>query len=242
MPRPYDVIVVGVGGMGSATVHQLARAGKRVLGLERFDIPHDYGSSHGTTRIIRLAYYEDPSYVPLLRRAYALWRELEYVTGEKILHITGSVDAAPEDDEVFQGSYRSCLEHGLPHEVLSSAELTERFPGYRLPRETFALYQEEGGFLLSERCIVSQVMAAQALGAEVRAREQVLEWKTSGDGVKVKTDRGSYEADALVITAGPWASQLLPELTQAAVPGTPGTRLVSAIRPWLICARTLPGV
>jgi len=218
VPRPYDVIVIGVGGMGSATVYQLAKQGKLVLGLERFDVPHDQGSSHGVSRIIRLAYYEDPSYVPLLRRAYELWRELEGVTGERVLHITGSVDAALEDDDVFRGSYASCLEHGLPHEVLTSAELTKRFPGFRLPKDTVALFQEEGGFLLSERCIVTNVMAAQALGAEVHARERVLGWEVVGDVVRVQTDRGSYEAGALAITAGPWASQLLPSLARAAVP------------------------
>ncbi len=218
MTRPYDVIIVGVGGMGSATLRSLAKAGKRVLGLERFDIPHDQGSSHGVSRIIRLAYYEDPSYVPLLRRSYELWRELEGVTGEQILHITGSIDAAPADDDVFRGSHASCLEHGLPHEVLSSAELTARFPGYRLPEELMALYQAEGGFLLSERCIVTNVLAAQAQSAEVHAREQVLEWKASGDGVRVRTDRSTYEAGSLVVTAGPWTSQLLPGLTRAAVP------------------------
>lgn len=208
--------------MGSATVYQLAKQGKRVLGLERFDIPHDQGSSHGVSRIIRLAYYEDPSYVPLLRRAYELWRELEGVTGEKVLHITGSVDAAPEDDDVFRGSYASCLEHGLPHEILSSADLTKRFPGFRLPKESMALYQAEGGFLLSERCVVTNVLAAQAQGAEVRARERVLGWDAlgggAGDGVRVQTDRGSYEAGALVVTAGPWAAELVPGLAKAAVP------------------------
>ena len=218
MPRAYDVIVVGVGGMGSATVYQLARAGKRVLGLEQFDIPHDQGSSHGVSRIIRLAYHEGSAYIPLLRRAYELWRELERITGEQLLYITGSVDASLEDDEVFQGSYRSCLEHGLSHEVLSSAELTTRFPGYRLPQETVALYQKEGGFLLSERCIISHVMAAQTLGAEVHACEAVAGWEAFADGVKVRTDRDTYEAASLVFTAGAWASQLLPELEQTAVP------------------------
>jgi len=218
VPRPYDVIVVGVGGMGSATLRSLAKAGHRVLGLERFDVPHDQGSSHGVSRIIRLAYYEDPSYVPLLRRSYELWRELEGVTGEQILHITGSIDAAPADDDVFRGSYASCLEHGLPHEVLTSAELTARFPGYQLPKESMALYQAEGGFLLSERCVVTNVLAAQAQGADVHARERVLEWNATGDGIRVQTDRGSYEAGALVITAGPWAADLVPGLAKAAVP------------------------
>ena len=116
----YDVIVIGVGGMGSATVYELAKRGQRVLGLERFNVPHEQGSSHGVNRIIRLAYYEDPSYVPLLKRAYERWRELERETGEQILHITGSIDAGPEEHEVFKGSYESCLEYGLPHEVSRS--------------------------------------------------------------------------------------------------------------------------
>lgn len=210
--KPYDVIVIGVGGMGSATVYQLAKRGKRVLGLERFDVPHDQGSSHGVNRIIRLAYYEDPAYVPPLKRAYELWRELEWETGEQILYITGSIDAGPEQDEVFQGSFRSCLEHNIPHEVLDHNDLAERFPGYRLPEGHYALFQAEGGFLLSERCIVDHVLVAQAHGAEVRARERVLDWQATTAGVTVRTERGSYQAGSLVITAGPWASSLIPGL------------------------------
>src|SRR3954466_12459461 len=130
LARRYDVIVLGVGGMGSAAVYHLARRGKRVLGLERFDIPHSMGSSHGVNRIIRLAYYEHPSYVPLLKRAYELWRELEQRVGEQLLHITGSIDCGPEQSQIFQGSRASCAEHGLPHEIMSGAEINRRFPGY----------------------------------------------------------------------------------------------------------------
>lgn len=216
--KTYDVIVVGIGGMGSATAYRLAKQGKRVLGLESFDIPHEYGSSHGVTRIIRLAYYEDPSYVPLLRRAYTLWRELEASSGEKLLYQTGSVDAGPEDDEVFTGSYSSCLEHGLSHEVFDHAGLAARFPGYRLPKGYRALYQEEGGFLLSERCIVQHVFLAQRLGADIHAREKVHAWQAEGDRVVVETDKGRYEAQSLVITAGAWAAQLLPALGKNAQP------------------------
>jgi sarcosine oxidase len=216
--RRYNAIVIGVGAMGSATVYHLARRGKRVLGLERYDIPHNLGSSHGYTRIIRLAYYEDPSYVMLLQRAYELWRELEREAGERLLHITGSIDAGLPDSWVFKGSWQSCVEHGLPHEVLTSTELTQRFPGYRLSHDTMALYQPDGGFLIPERCIVSYVMAAQALGAEVHGREQVLEWEPRGDGVRVTTDRDVYEADRLVITAGAWNEHLLAFLQGLAVP------------------------
>jgi sarcosine oxidase len=214
----YDAIVVGVGGMGSAAVYHLARRGRRVLGLEQFDIPHDLGSSHGTNRIIRLAYWEHPSYVPLLRRAYELWRELEHAAGERLLVITGGIDAGPEGSPTVAGSLLSCDVHHLPHETLTAAELHRRFPGYRLADGMVAVYQPDGGFVLSERAIVAHVMAAQELGAEVRAREAVLEWEAGAGGVRVRTARGAYAADRLVITAGPWAGALVPALARTAVP------------------------
>jgi len=219
-PTAYDAIVIGVGAMGSAACYQLARRGKRVLGLERFGIPHRLGSSHGYTRIIRLAYYEHPSYVPLLRRAYELWREIQEASGEQLLHITGSIDAGPPDSWVFKGSWESCQEHDLPHEVLTGAELQRRYPGYHLPPDFGALVQPEGGFLLPERCIVAYVAAAQALGAEVHGFEAVLEWQPLGDGngVRVRTDRAVYEAATLVVTAGAWNPDLLDCLGELAVP------------------------
>ncbi len=216
--RHFDVIVLGVGGMGSSTLYQLARRRKRVLGIERYDIPHAMGSSHGETRIIRLAYYEDPSYVMLLQRSYELWRSIQSRAGERLLHTTGSVDASPSDSWVFKGSLQSCLEHDLPHEVLTSRELTARFPGYRLPRETMAVYQPDGGFLLPERCIVAHVQAAQAEGAVVHGREEVLDWQPTRDGVRVTTDKDTYTAERLVITAGAWNRKLLPFLDRLAVP------------------------
>jgi sarcosine oxidase len=214
----YDAIVVGVGGMGSATSYYLARRGKRVLGLERFGIPHSMGSSHGHTRIIRLAYYEHPSYVLLLKRAYELWREIQRIASERLLHITGSIDAGPEDSWVFKGSWESCKLHDLPHEILTGAELHRRFPGYHLPADHLALVQPEGGFLTPEKCIVSYVMAAQALGAEIHGHERVFEWRPLEGGVRVRTDRGVYEADKLVITAGAWDGELLDVLEGLAVP------------------------
>ncbi len=204
--------------MGSAVVYELARRGKRVLGIDRFDVPNVMGSSHGVTRIIRLAYCENPSYVPLLRRAYELWRELESVTGEEVLQITGSIDAGPPGSVTFEGARRACEEHDIPHEILTSRELSRRFPGYRLPADTMALFQRQGGFLLSERCILNYVGAAHHYGAEVRAREPVLEWVPLGDGVRVGTDHATYEADSLVISAGAWASALVPELKRLALP------------------------
>jgi sarcosine oxidase len=206
--RRFDAIVVGVGGMGSAALYHLARRGRSVLGLERFDVPNEQGSSHGITRIIRLAYYEHPSYVSLLRRSYELWRELEATAGERLLHVTGSLDAGPPGSFVFEGSLRSCEEHGLEHEVLEAADVARRFPAHRLPAETLALLQPDGGFLLPERCIVAHVEQAQSFGAVLRARERVLGWEPTEGGVLVTSDRAVYEAERLVLTAGAWLGAL----------------------------------
>jgi sarcosine oxidase len=216
--KHYNTIVIGVGGMGSATCYELAKRGQRVLGIEQYDIPHDMGSSHGYTRIIRLAYYEDPSYVMLLKRAYELWDEIERKSGRRILYKCGSIDAGPADSWVFKGSLRSCVEFDLPHEVLTGREMAQRFPGYRLPDDILGVVQMDGGFLEPEKAVVSYVQAAQALGAEIHGREQVLGWEPSGDGVLVVTDRASYEADSLVISAGSWNDNMLPFLNGLAIP------------------------
>lgn len=220
--RHFNTIVIGVGGMGSATCYQLAKRGRRVLGIERFDIPHDLGSSHGYTRIIRLAYYEHPSYVMLLKRAYELWHEIEQRTGRQVYYKTGSIDAGPADSWVFKGSLRSCVEFELEHEVLTGKEVNARFPGYALPHDILAVLQPDGGFITPEIATVLFVEAAHALGAEIHGRETVLSWEPlhgrSGEGVRVVTDRGVYEADSLVITAGAWNYRVLPFLQGLAVP------------------------
>jgi sarcosine oxidase len=214
----YDAIVIGVGGMGSAAVYELARRGLRVLGLEQHDIPHDRGSSHGVNRIIRLAYWEHPAYVPLLRRAYQLWRELETDRGEQLLYITGSLDAGRADSKTVVGSLRSCEIHRLPYELLGAEELNRRFPGYRLAPEMMGVFQPEGGFVLCERAIVNYVEASIALGAEIRAREPVVSWTPLGEGVEVRTMAATYVATRLVLTAGPWAAALVPQLKSLARP------------------------
>jgi sarcosine oxidase len=214
----YDAIVIGTGAMGSATCYHLARRGKRVLGLERFGIPHTMGSSHGYTRIIRLAYCEHPSYVALLRRSYELWREIQEVAGEQLLYITGSIDAGPAGAWVFEGAWEAARLHDLPHEVLTGAELRRRYPGFHLPADSLALLQPDGGFLRPERCIVSYVTAAQALGAEIHGHETVLEWEPRAGGVRVRTDRDVYEASKLVCCAGAWNGELVDCLRDLLVP------------------------
>ncbi|HTV79112.1 MAG TPA: N-methyl-L-tryptophan oxidase [Steroidobacteraceae bacterium] len=216
----YDTIVVGIGGMGSAAAWQLARRGKRILGLERFDIPHAMGSSHGITRIIRLPYSESPAYVPLLHRAYELWREIEAASGIELLLITGSIDASAESDALFQGALNSARLHGLAHEVLSGSEVNARFAGYRIPTGHAAVYQPMGGLVASEKAIVAHVNAALALGAQIHARETVVAWEAApdGDGVVVSTDHGRYEAATLILCAGAWMGELEPLLEARAVP------------------------
>ena len=218
MSQEFDCIVIGVGGMGSSTLYNLAKRGRRVLGLEQFDIPHAEGSSHGVNRIIRLAYYEHPSYVPLLRRAYELWSEIESVAGEQLLYKTGSIDTAPSGHEVFEGSLESCLLHDIPHRVLNHAQINEEFPGYQLPPGHMGLLQGDGGFVLSERSIVAYANAAMSTGAEIHAREVVSGWEPDQGGVRVYTDRGEYTAERLVITAGAWTSGMIPIFDDLAVP------------------------
>jgi sarcosine oxidase len=198
----YDAVVVGVGGMGSAALYHLARRGMRVLGIERFDVPHDLGSSHGVTRIIRLAYFEHPAYVPLVSRAYELWRELEGEAGEQLLFVTGAVEGGPG---IFEGAVRSCHEHDIPHETLNGAEINRRFPAYHLPPDLDLVYQADGGFVLPERSVLAHVESALSRGAVMRTRERVLEWEETGDGVRLRTERGTFESEYLVLTAGSWS-------------------------------------
>ncbi len=215
----FDVIVAGVGGMGSAACYHLAARGLRVLGLERLDIPNAFGSSHGQTRIIRLAYAQDPAYVPLLRRAYALWHEMGERADERLIYTTGGIDAGPEGSGLFEGSLASCHAHGIRHQVLDGNAVNRRFPGYRLPGDHLCLYQPDAGFVLPERSVVVHVTAAQALGAEIRAREPVLGWEAlAGGGIRVETPRGTYEAGRLVLSPGAWIGSLAPGLAPLAVP------------------------
>lgn len=209
MAERWDTIVVGVGGMGSAALYHLARRGQRVLGIDRHDVPNEQGSSHGITRVIRLAYNEDPAYVPLLRRAYEGWRELESGAGEQLLHITGSLDISRPGQAVVEGAIRSCEEHGLSYEVLNEAEMARTFPGYRLDPEMVAVLQPEGGFVLPERAITAHARAAVMAGAELHPGERVTRWEpTAEGGVRVTTDDDVYEAERLVLTAGAWMGEL----------------------------------
>jgi sarcosine oxidase len=237
----YDAIVIGLGGMGSAAAYHLARRGKRVLGLEQFDLLHELGSSHGVTRIIRLAYHEDPSYVPLLRRAYELWHDLEADAGERLLITTGSLEGGPEEGSTFRGALEAAELHDLRHEVLDASEMRRRYPAYRgLSPDTRLVFQPDGGFLLAERTILAHVKVALRYGADLRFRQRVLRWRTIEDGVEVETDAGTEQADRLVICAGAWARGLVPALDKLAVPERQVLAWLQPMRPELFAPEAFP--
>jgi sarcosine oxidase len=207
----FDQIVIGAGAMGSAAIYELARRGQRVLGLERFAIPHELGSSAGATRIFRFAYFEHPSYVPLMRLSFARWRALERDSGEPLLTVTGGLDIGLPTGRVVRGAKAACAAHGLAHEVLAASEVGRRHPAWRLPSGFEAVYQPEAGFLPADRAIVAHVTLARRLGAEVREGEAVRTWRAVGDRVEVETEWGRYEAGALVVAAGAWTGKVLAE-------------------------------
>lgn len=208
----YDVIVVGLGAMGCATLFHLARRGVRVLGLEQFGRGHALGSSHGDSRIIRETYFEHPLYVPLVRRAHELWRELERVSGSPLMTITGGLMIGPKDGMVVSGTLRSAREHGLPHQVLSASEVHARSPAFEIAADVVTVFDPRAGYLDPEACNRAHLAGAVAAGAETRFDNGVQEWSTDGNGVRVETGSGSYFADRLVLAGGAWNSKLSREL------------------------------
>jgi sarcosine oxidase len=205
----HDVIVVGLGAMGSAAAYQIAARNHTVLGIEQFDPAHDRGSSHGRSRIIRQAYFEHPDYVPLLDRSYSLWEQLERETGMRLLTMTGGLMLGSPDTDVVAGSLTSAREHDLPHELLDADEIHSRFPPFTPSGDEVALYEERAGFLAPEACISAHLDRALQLGAELRFNEPVTAWEALDTGVRVTTAAGVYEAEALVVAVGAWAPAVL---------------------------------
>lgn len=209
----YDVIVLGLGGMGSAAAYHLARRGRRVLGLDRFHPAHDQGSSHGRSRIIREAYWEHPSYVPLVWRAYELWADLERAYGRQLLQTTGGIVIGPPESDLVRGSLESARTHRLTHEVLDPPAIRRRFPVFAPGDEMIGVFEPRAGVLFVEECVLAHLQQAASAGAELHHEEPVVEWTASTHGVEVRTPRTRYQAGRLVITAGPWAPTVLADLT-----------------------------
>lgn len=213
-PR-YDVIVAGLGAMGSASACHLAARGVSVLGLERFAPHHAMGSWHGDSRIIRELYFEHPLYVPLVQRAYALWEELERESGEPLMTIDGGLMIGPREGMLVAGTLRSAAEHGLPAELLSPAEVRARFPAFALEDGLVAVVDPRAGFLQPEACVDAYRALARRRGAALRYEEPVLAWEPDGAGVRVRTTAGTYTAGRLLLAAGAWTRSLLPGLDLA---------------------------
>lgn len=205
----YDVIVLGLGAMGSAAAQHLAERGKRVLGIEQFTSPHDKGSSHGGSRMIRQAYFESPDYIPLVLRAYELWRKLERDTGLRLLHITGGMNIGSGDGELVKRTIAASTQHSIPFEVLEGRAITTRFPQVFPLAGDVAVHETNAGYLFPEECIRAQLARASHAGAELKFEESVVAWSAEADRVEVRTSKGTYRAEHLVITTGPWASQAL---------------------------------
>lgn len=212
MSNSHDVIVLGLGGMGSAALYQLALRRKRVLGIEQFTPAHDRGSSHGKSRVTRQAYYEDPAYVPLLLRSYELWYQVERETNRKVLFEVGGLMIGPPNGEVVSGSTRSARKYGLAHEILDAKEIRRRFPPFQPGADIIALYERKAGFLKPEEGVRAHLDAAKTHGAELHFGEEVLHWEPVKDRVRVRTTKDSYEAERLVIAPGAWAPQVLADL------------------------------
>jgi sarcosine oxidase len=210
MPGP-QIAVIGLGATGSAALCQLARRGVRTIGIEQFEIGHDRGSSHGATRMIRLAHFERPSYVPLMRRAYALWHELEDIVQQKLLHITGIAEIGPPAGDVVRGT-RAGPNSDVPCELLDAASLMRRYPAFKIPESFVAVFQPDGGFIEASKALAATIAVAKQHGAAIRAGEKVIAVEAAGAGVRVVTDRGAIAADFAIVAAGPWLCGLFPEL------------------------------
>jgi sarcosine oxidase len=210
MTRPtFDVAVVGLGAAGSAALYHLARGGYRVVGLEQFTSPHDQGSSHGGSRIIREAYFEGSFYVPLVQRAYQLWAELEHDAQEKLLIETGGVMIGPPGSALVDGALRSAREHGLRHELLSASEVTRRFPALLPAPEMSGVWEPRAGVLLPERCVAAHLDLAASAGADVRMNTRVARWRPTADGIALTTSSGEVDAGQVVLAAGAWLPGLV---------------------------------
>lgn len=205
----FDVIILGLGAMGSAAAQHLASRGHRVLGLDQFTPPHDCGSSHGGSRIIRQAYFEGPDYIPLVLRAYELWHELERQTGIRLVHTTGGLVVGNREGELVRRTIASAEQHCIPIEMLGSAEIVSRFPAFKPLPDDAGVLEHLAGYLVPEDCIRAQLQSAAHEGAELHFEEKVLSWDAEPDRVEVRTAKGSYAGRHLIITAGPWAGEVL---------------------------------
>ncbi|MGZ8938708.1 MAG: N-methyl-L-tryptophan oxidase [Limisphaerales bacterium] len=213
-PLVYDVAVIGLGAMGSSAAYHLARRGVNVLGIDQFNPPHTWGSSHGETRVIREAYFEHPSYVPLVQRAYELWAELEEEASDPLYLKTGGVMMGSPESTVVRGAIASARKHSLPHEVLDSAAIKTRFPGLNPKHDMVGVLEPRAGILYAEKCVAAYLRLAGILGAELLMNEKVLGWEVTGDQVYIRTVRNEFVAREIIVSAGAWMAEMIPQLAK----------------------------
>lgn len=224
MQTRWNAIVAGCGAVGSAALYQLARRGVRALGLDRFSPPHDRGSSHGDTRITRLAVGEGDQYVQFARRSHEIWRELEAATGRPLLQSVGGLIYGFASGRTRTHGAADFLEttttvarrHHIKHEIFDAKELSRRFPQFHWRGDETGYFEYEAGFVYPESCIAAQLEMARRLGARIQRNEQVTDWKDSGGMIEVTTAAGRYECEHLILTAGAWLPKLVPELAKHA--------------------------
>jgi sarcosine oxidase len=212
----YNTIVIGLGATGSAALYQLAKRGARVLGIDQFAPPHDRGSSHGGTRITRLAIGEGAHYTPLVTRSHEIWREIERDTGRSLMILnsgliisSAATSAKTHVPGFFQNTIDASLKFGIEHEILSASDIRRRFPQFRVQDDEIGYFEKSAGFLRPEECVAAQLELAERHGAEIHANEMMLSFDAKGHGVEIRTDRGTYSAAKLIVAAGAWLPQLL---------------------------------
>ncbi len=209
----FDYLVLGLGGAGSAALYHLARRGHHVAGLDRFPIAHDRGSSHGHTRLIRQSYFEHPSYVPLVQRAFELWEQLSEEHGRDVYYETGIIEAGPADGELVPGVLASAEKHNLPIECLSTSEASQRWPQFSFAPDHQVVFEQRAGFLLVEQCVSAHVELAQWAGAETYCDQTIKSIQSEDDVVRVITNQGEFTARKVIVTLGAWARDLLPDVS-----------------------------
>jgi sarcosine oxidase len=212
MRKSYDVVVVGLGAMGSAAAYHLSKRGKRVIGFDLATPPHSLGSTHGQSRVIREAYFEHPLYVPIVQRSYELWAELQQETEDTLLIQTGGLLLGPDQGTLIGGTRLSADRHGLAYDMLTAKEVEERFPVLRPIDSVVGLWEPRSGILLPENCVETHLRLAEQHGAELHLSDPVMEWKPDRKGVRVKTRHGEYRASQIVMAPGAWLNHFLPDL------------------------------
>lgn len=248
----FDVIIIGVGSMGSSACYFLAGRGFKTLGIEQFDIPHEYGSHTGQSRIIRKAYFEHPGYVPLLERAYENWKNLETETGKQFYYRTGLLYSGKPDHPVINGVKQSAAAFNIPIETCNESTILKRFPQFKIPADFEILWEPEAGFVTPEKAILTYTGEAKRKGATINTKEKVLDWKKDGGGIVVITNKNRYHSRKLVITAGAWAGKMIPGLSDKIKvtrqfvawikPNNPDAFTLNHFPCWMIVDDSKPGV